>query len=143
MKQTDDFWFALGYLCSDMKFNFSMQKSATSVNGFKVLRSISFRSYIKQQHVKHENAFLFLNEVLTSFDLAYDKKITTGPDVRKWMTMISHLKLESRLADRVGYFHLKWVIENDPPSDYEGFIEWVKIADKSLSHIKEQNRCDV
>lgn len=140
MKQTDDFWFALGYLCSDIKFNFNMQKSATSVNGFKLLRSISFRSYIKQQQRESENGFSFLNEVLESFDLPYDKKITTRSEVEKWMTMISHLKLENRLYDRVGYLHLKWVIENPPPSDYDEFTEWVKKADNSLSHIKEHNR---
>jgi len=136
----DDFWFGLGFLCSDMKFNVNVQKSATSVVGFRVNRSISFRSYIKQQQHKSENRFSFVNKVLESFDLPYDKKITKRSEVEKWMTMINHLKLESRLSDRVGYLRLKWVIENPPPyspSTFEDFVDWIKALEVQ-SDIKEQ-----
>ena len=134
----DNFWFGLGFLCADLKFNFSIQKSASSVNGFRVLRSISFRSYKKQQQSKNEDAFLFLNEVLERFDLPYREKMSKADEVNKWMTMIGHFKLEDRLVDNEGYLSLRWVIDNPPPRDYEAFIEWVKKADNRLSDIKEQ-----
>ena len=139
----DNFWFGLGFLCADLKFNFSIQKSASSVNGFRVLRSISFRSYKKQQQSKNEDAFLFLNEVLERFDLPYREKMSKADEVNKWMTMIGHFKLEDRLVDKEGYLSLRWVIDNPPPRDYEAFIEWVKKADNRLSDIMEQERNSV
>ena len=139
----DNFWFGLGFLCADLKFNFSIQKNASSANGFRVLRSISFRSHIKQQQSETENRFLFLNEVLERFDLPYREKMSRADEVNKWMTMIGHFKLEDRLVDKEGYLSLKWVIDNPPPRDYEAFVEWVKEADKTLSHLKEQERNSV
>ena len=139
----DNFWFGLGFLCADLKFNFSIQKSASSANGFRVLRSISFRSYIKQQQSKSENGFLFLNEVLEKFGLPFDERVTKQKDIEKWMTMIAHFKLEDRLLDRDGYLSLKWVLDNPPPKEYETFVEWVKNADERLSHLKEQERTSV
>ena len=137
----DDFWFGLGWLCSDMRFKFTMQKSASSVNGFRILRSISFNSYLKQQQAKSENIFFFLKEVLEKFGLPFQSKITNQKDLEKWMTMIKHFKLEERLADKQGYLQLKWVMDNPPPSGYDSFVEWVKIADESLSLIMEQEVC--
>lgn len=128
----DNFWFGLGFLCSDMKFNFSLQKNASMVNGFRVLRSISFRSYKKQQQNKSENGFLFLNEVLEKFDLPYKAKLTRAGDVEKWMTMIAHFKLQDRLTDKRGYENLKWVLDNPPPSKYEDFVKWVEEADEAV-----------
>tara|TARA_R100001163_G_scaffold9104_4_gene8799 strand:+ start:2777 stop:3178 length:402 start_codon:yes stop_codon:yes gene_type:complete len=128
----DNFWFGLGFICADIQFNFSMQKSASSVNGFRILRSISFRSYKKQQQNKNENAFLFLNEVLEKFGLPYDERITKTKEIEKWMTMISHFKLQDRLSDRQGYLNLKWVLENPPPTGFESFVEWVKEVENSI-----------
>ena len=128
----DNFWFGLGFICADIQFNFSMQKSASSVNGFRILRSISFRSYKKQQQNKSENSFLFLNEVLEKFGLPYDEKITKTKEIEKWMTMISHFKLQDRLSDRQGYLNLKWVLENPPPTGFESFVEWVKEVENSI-----------
>ena len=115
-----------------MKFNFSLQKNASMVNGFRVLRSISFRSYKKQQQNKSENGFLFLNEVLEKFDLPYKAKLTRAGDVEKWMTMIAHFKLQDRLTDKRGYENLKWVLDNPPPSKYEDFVRWVEEADEAV-----------
>jgi hypothetical protein len=126
----DNFWFGLGFLCADLKFNFSIQKSASS-------------SHIKQQQSETENRFLFLNEVLERFDLPYREKMSRADEVNKWMTMIGHFKLEDRLVDKEGYLSLKWVIDNPPPRDYEAFVEWVKKADERLSDIKEQERNSV
>ena len=128
----DNFWFGLGFICADIQFNFSMQKSASSVNGFRILRSISFRSYKKQQQNKNENAFLFLNEVLEKFGLPYDERITKTKEIEKWMTIISHFKLQDRLSDRQGYLNLKWVLENPPPTGFESFVEWVKEVENSI-----------
>ena len=66
--------------------------------------------------------------------------MSRADEVNKWMTMIGHFKLEDRLVDKEGYLSLKWVIDNPPPRDYEAFVEWVKKADKTLSHLKEQER---
>ena len=128
----DDFWFGLGFLCSDMRFNVSLQKSTSTINGFRVVLSISFTSYKKQQQNESENGFLFLNEVLEKFDLPYKARLTGKGDVSKWMTMIAHFKLEDRLTDRRGYDNLRWVLDNPPPSGYEAFVEWVKTADKTV-----------
>ena len=81
-----------------------------------------------------------MNEVLERFDLPYREKMSRADEVNKWMTMIGHFKLEDRLVDKQGYLSLKWVIDNPPPRDYEAFVEWVKKADKTLSHLKEQER---
>lgn len=122
----DSFSLGIGFLCSDLKFHVSVQKSATAACGYRVNRFIKWRSHIKQQQNSSENIFSVLDDVLGKFDLPFQQKYHDGRDVAKFMDFINDTGLDVYLSDHDGYLLMKWVLSNPPPNNFEEFVDWAK-----------------
>ena len=114
----DSFSLGIGFLCSDLKFHVSVQKSATAACGYRINRFIRWRSHIKQQQNSSENMFSVLEAVLKKFDLPLQQKYHNGRDVVKFMDFINATGLDIYLSDHDGYLLMSWVIDNPLPSNF-------------------------
>lgn len=122
----DSFSLGIGFLCSDLKFHVSVQKSATAACGYRINRFIRWRSHIKQQQNSSENMFSVLEAVLKKFDLPLQQKYHNGRDVVKFMDFINDTGLDIYLSDHDGYLLMSWVIDNPLPSNFEDFVRWAE-----------------
>ena len=125
----DKFWMGIGFLCADLKFFVSVQKSVSTKSGFRLNRFIIWRSgfqYIKQQQSAEKIRFSFLKPLLEKFDLPFQQRYNRQEDIEKWMTFIEHLGLEEYLSDEDGFKTMKWILENPIPSNFEAFVKWAE-----------------
>lgn len=120
----DSFSLGIGFLCSDLKFHVSVQKSTTAACGYRVNRFIKWRSHIKQQQNSSENMSSVLESILVKFDLPLQQKYHNGRDVVKFMDFINDTGLDVYLSDYDGYSLMKWVLSNPPPNNFEAFVAW-------------------
>jgi hypothetical protein len=131
----DDFWFGMGFFCSDVKFHVSVQKSATAKVGFRLNRFIKIPSLIKQHQENSKNIFFSVLPILEKFDLPQKEIYRRGEDIEKVMTFIDHLGLDKYLSDREGYEKMVWVLANPMPSNFAEFIDWAEsFEDASRAH---------
>lgn len=122
----DIFSLGIGFLCSDLKFHVSVQKSTTAACGYRINRFIRWRSLIKQQQKSPNNMFSVLDDVLGKFDLPLQQKYHDGGNVMKFMDFIEDIGLDKYLSDHDGYLLMKWILDNPPPNNFEEFVEWAK-----------------
>ena len=128
----DEMAIGIGFLCSDVKFHVSVQKSATASCGYRINRFIKLRSHIKQQQKNTKNMFSVLSAILEKVDLPLQQKYTDGRDVRKLMTFIEESGMSEYLSDKEGFAIMRWVIDNPPPSKFDEFVEWAKLYDEQV-----------
>ena len=122
----DTFSLGIGFLCSDIKFHVSVQKSATAACGYRINRFIRWRSHIKQQQKNTKNMFSVLTDILDKLDLPLQQRYHNGKDVKKFMDFIETTGLDDYLSDRDGYLLMAWVLDNPIPSNFEDFIAWAE-----------------
>jgi len=128
----DEMSIGIGFLCSDVKFHVSVQKSATAACGYRINRFIKLRSDIKQQQENTKNMFSVLSAILEKVDLPLQQKYTDGRSVRKLMTFIQDSGMSDYLSDKKGFAIMRWVLDNPPPSAFDEFVEWAKLYDEQV-----------
>ena len=128
----DEMSIGIGFLCSDLKFHVSVQKSATAACGYRINRFVKLRSNIKQHQKNTKNMFSVLSAILEKVDLPLQQKYTDGRSVRKLMDFISESGMSNYLSDRDGFLMMEWVIDNPPPSTFDEFVEWAKLYDEQV-----------
>jgi len=128
----DEMSIGIGFLCSDVKFHVSVQKSATAACGYRINRFIKLRSHIKQQQKNTKSMFSVLSAILEKVDLPLQQKYTDGRSVRKLMTFIQESGMSEYLSDKEGYATMRWVLDNPPPSEFDEFVEWAKLYDEQV-----------
>ena len=121
-------WFSLGVLAENLRFQTFIEKNASSPSSFRV------RKRVKLSKAKEGT---LLNDILSHAlrEIGIDSKeyYNTNDEIEKWFLFIERLDADfdflSLIHDKDGFHTMQWVLDNPPPSNFDGFVSWAKNYD--------------
>jgi len=127
----DKWWFSLGVLAENLRFQTFVEKNASSPSSYRV------RKRIKLSKAKKGT---LLNDIISNTlrEIGIDSKeyYNTNEEIEKWFIFIERLDADfeflSLIHDVEGFQRLQWVLDNPPPSNFEEFILWAETYDNAI-----------
>ena len=125
------FGIGIGYMLGQLKFNTYVSKDSQAKVGYRVRRSVTWRTE-PPLHV-----LPYIQQVLDIGDfLAHEFNMdgfTSNREQLRLHLLLLHLNKEypilNAFADSIGYHMWTFVYDNPPPNDYEMFLSWAEAYD--------------
>tara|TARA_Y100001937_G_scaffold17132_2_gene23645 strand:- start:8795 stop:9238 length:444 start_codon:yes stop_codon:yes gene_type:complete len=134
MMLTDDktgFGIGLGYMLGQLKFNTYVSKDSEAKVGFRVRRSVTWRTEPALHVIPYIKQVLDIGG-LTYF-VAHEQGFTSNKAQLELRLLLQTINKEypilNAFADSVGYHMWTFVHDNPPPNDYEEFLSWAEAYD--------------
>lgn len=147
MMLTDDktgFGIGIGYMLGQLKFNTYVSKDSQAKVGYRVRRSVTWRTEPALHVIPYIQQVLEIGDFLAhEFDM---QGFTSNRAQLKLRLLLQTINKEypilNAFADSVGYHMWTFVYDNPPPNDYEEFLSWAEAYDaehEQVSYEEDSN----
>ena len=121
----DRWWFSLGILSENLRFQTFMEKNASSPSSFRIRKRIKL-SKAKESTPLHD----ILSHALRKVGIDTKEYYNTNEEIEKWFLFIERLDADfeflSLIHDKTGFHKMQWVLDNPPPSNFDDFTSWAR-----------------
>lgn len=125
------FGIGIGYMLGQLKFNTHVSKDSQAKVGYRVRRSVTWRTEPSLHVLPYIQQVLDIGDFLAhEFDM---QGFTSNRTQERLHLLLQTLNKEypilNAFADSIGHHMWTFVYDNPPPNDYEMFLSWAEAYD--------------